>query len=513
MIYPLDAAVLVVFSAIVGLLAVWFSFRKRRSDKTVPPGPKGWPLLGNLFDIPQSSAWYTFTAWRKEYGNIVYLNVLGRPILILNTLETATDLFEGRFGIYSDRPDFPLANLIGHAWNFGFMPYGKEWRTLRRMFANRYTVSSSLPRFYDSHRQSASVFLNHVLKNPDDWFNHIRLRAGQLIMSVTYGINVESQDDPLIRTAEAVMSVTSIALSPSMWLVNPIAILLALPGWLGIKTALPGLQRWRSDLEELRRRPFSLCKSSFHQGTAKNSFVSSLLQELNPADGSKEEESIHDPAAVAYGGEPHSTENTVAGGQIFILTMMLFPEVQKRAQEEIDRVVGNERLPDFIDREKLPYITALMKEVLRWHPPAPTGIPHMLREDDTYKGYHLPKGAVVMGNIWAILHDPEMYPDPDSFNPERFIRRGVLDCTTNDPGRVAFGFGRRVCPGKLFSEDSLWIMIAQFLAVFTVEAHDPCSPPNVEFTGGGISLPLPFECVIRPRSKGAAELVECASRS
>jgi cytochrome P450 len=80
--------------------------------------------------------------------------------------------------------------------------------------------------------------------------------------------------------------------------------------------------------------------------------------------------------------------------------MVLFPEVQKRAQEEIDRVVGKERLPDFADRDKLPYINAVIKEVLRWHPVTPLGIPHMATEDDIYEGYLIPKGAYLFPNNW-----------------------------------------------------------------------------------------------------------------
>lgn len=170
-------------------------------------------------------------------------------------------------------------------------------------------------------------------------------------------------------------------------------------------------------------------------------------------------------------------------GEVFILTMTLYPEVQKRAQREIDEVVGPHRLPDFSDRARLPYVSALAKEVMRWHPPAPTGptraffqvsndvltypagIPHVLRDDDVYRGMWLPKGSIVMGNIWCafsrcprpavdrhseisvcfrgILHDPTIYPDPMAFAPERYMHDGVFDCSKNDPSRYIFGFGRR----------------------------------------------------------------------
>lgn len=87
--------------------------------------------------------------------------------------------------------------------------------------------------------------------------------------------------------------------------------------------------------------------------------------------------------------------------------MALYPDVQKKAQEELDRVIRPNKLPTFADRAKLPYIEAVVNESLRWHPVAPMGIPHMCTEDDLYEGYLIPKGSLVLPNIW--------YPSPFPF--------------------------------------------------------------------------------------------------
>ena len=87
----------------------------------------------------------------------------------------------------------------------------------------------------------------------------------------------------------------------------------------------------------------------------------------------------------------------------FMLAMVLYPDAQKKAQEEIDRVIGNDRLPCFDDRDNLPYVDAIVKEVLRWHPVGPMGLPHSTTEDDTYEGYHIPKGSLVIANIWCVV--------------------------------------------------------------------------------------------------------------
>ncbi|EJF56159.1 cytochrome P450 [Dichomitus squalens] len=463
----------------------------------LPPGPPGLPILGNLFDIPPVEPWHVFYKWARQYGvnsgEVVYLQVLGRPVVLLNSVQACNDLFEGRHAIYSDRPHFPLMDLMGSGWDIPMMTYGQKWRTLRRIFSTKYSVASSLVSFYDEHRRSSVVFLQHVLNSPNEWANHIRLRQGQTIMGATYGIPIESRQDPLIRTADEYMGAVSLALSPAMWLVNPL--------WMTI----PGVRQWRRSAEELRTKPFMMAKEAFNKGIGRPSYVTSFLQE-----GHVDEQAICDTAAVAYGA---GYETSVISADVFFLAMVLYPDVRNRAQEELDRVVGNDRLPDFTDRDRLPYISAIMKEVLRWHPPAPTGVPHLLQEDDVYNGFYLPKGTVVMGNVWGLLHNPEMYPEPERFMPERFIRDGAFDCSANDPSRFTFGFGRRVCPGRVFSEDSIWLLAARFLSVFDISPADPKALPEVSFTGGAAPRVKPFECIIRPRSTAAAELVEVSARA
>lgn len=149
--------------------------------------------------------------------------------------------------------------------------------------------------------------------------------------------------------------------------------------------------------------------------------------------------------------------------------MAVRPEIQKRAQKEIDELLGGERLPTLSDQDNLPYISAIVKEIYRWHVPLPISIPKLLREDDVYKGYLLPKGAVVVENVWAVLWDPAVYPEPHIFNPERFLKDGKLDPSVRDPEDRVFGSSRRICPGKHFANHALFLRFATILATFNIE--------------------------------------------
>ena len=149
--------------------------------------------------------------------------------------------------------------------------------------------------------------------------------------------------------------------------------------------------------------------------------------------------------------------------------MAIHPEIQEKGQREIDQLLGGERLPTLADQDDLPYISALIKEIYRWHTPLPISIPKALMEDDVYKGYHLPKGATVMENVWAIFHDPSVYPEPHIFNPERFLKDGKLDRSVRDPEDRIFGSSRRICPGKHFANRALFLRVATVLAAFDIE--------------------------------------------
>ena len=131
--------------------------------------------------------------------------------------------------------------------------------------------------------------------------------------------------------------------------------------------------------------------------------------------------------------------------------MAVHPKIQEKAQKEIDQVLGGDHLPTLADQDDLPYISTMVKEIYKWHVPLPISMPKLLREDDNYKGYQLPKGTAIMENIWAAFQDPVMHPEPHIFNPEQFLKYGKLDPSVRNPDDRVFGSARRICPGKPFA--------------------------------------------------------------
>lgn len=158
------------------------------------------------------------------------------------------------------------------------------------------------------------------------------------------------------------------------------------------------------------------------------------------------------------------------------------------------------RLPEFQDRECLPYVSAVIKEATRWFPITPIIPPHAANTEIHYKGYHIPKGSCIIASNWWLLCDPAIYHDPDSFRPERFLIRNEPD-----PATVVFGFGRRICPGRFFANKSLFLTISRILALFTISKD--VGEARLKLTPGLIAHPEEFPFKIAPRSQLHAERV------
>ncbi|KZT03231.1 cytochrome P450 [Laetiporus sulphureus 93-53] len=501
-----DATILFLFLAI-GIVVHALLKHKRLP---LPPGPRGLPLLGNIYDVPTSKEWLAYEQWGRDQGSdVVYLNLCGNSVVIVNSIEAAYELFERRSSLYSDRPRMTMLNdLVGCDWHFVFMGYGDRWRERRRVFHQHFHLTAAL-QYRPRALKGARTLLRRLLENPDDFMIHLRHMAGALIVGVAYGLEVQPQNDPYVATAEKALHAMAMAGNAGSYLVDSVPFLKYIPEWFpGAKFKLKA-KEWRKSTTAMVEVPFKAVKKAISDGIAAPSMILSLLSGLDDAEDNSDMESLYSGvAAAAYTGKfsHRSMTTTVSALGSFLLAMLLYPDVQRKAQQEIDRVTGGGRLPDFTDESSLPYVTAIMREVLRWRPVTPLAVPHRLTSEDEFRGYRLPAGSVVVGNSWAMLRDERIFPDPDIFRPERFLLAdGRLNTEMKDAEAPAFGFGRRVCPGRHLAYASLWISIASILSTLDIyklkDERGKYIEPSGEYTTGLVTYPLPFKCGFRPRSQ------------
>ncbi|KIP11879.1 hypothetical protein PHLGIDRAFT_124541 [Phlebiopsis gigantea 11061_1 CR5-6] len=494
--------------AFAGIILIHATFKRAQQKSSLPPGPRGFPLIGNILDLPTSYEWLKFAEWEGKYGDIIHLDLLGQPVVVLNSARHAVALLDKRSNIYSDRPTLTMSGeLVG--WNraLALMSYGDRFREYRRFAARLFGGHAQIKNHHGLEEYETTRFLRRLLKDPDDVQAHIRKTAGAIILNLVYGYRVGEGTDPIVDLVETAVEQFSQATTPGAFYVDMFPLLRYVPNWVPGAGFQKKAMQWRRRAEEMADVPFELVKRRMMDHTNTPNYVLSLL-ESERLEGDKEFNIKWSAASIYSGG----ADTTVSAIYSFFLAMTLYPDVQKRAQAEIDSVVGHDRLPSFDDRPNLPYIEALVKEVLRWNPVGPLGLPHRLIRDDIYEGFVIPKGSIVMANIWKMLHDPSIYFNPSQFDPSRFLPDAGT-AIPPDPREICFGFGRRICPGLHLADASVFISCAMTLATFDVskiiENGKPVEP-KVEYTTGTISHPKPFKCAIKPRSASAEALIMSA---
>ncbi|KIJ43303.1 hypothetical protein M422DRAFT_253505 [Sphaerobolus stellatus SS14] len=408
-----------------------------------------------------SREWETYSKWAKEYGELVYLKLFGQGVLFVNSRRLSYEVFDKRATNYNDRPTSTMLNeLVGMKhWAFPFFQYTEKFIHYRRQLSEWFgpkaceaykpaQLQCARSVYFQSPKQ-VSVFLNkatcstllyNIFCNPKEYSTHFKHFAGSVIMQITYGIRPKSKEDPYLEVAERLLFAITEASAPGAFLVDVLPFLRYVPAWVPGTRFQRKARVWKQYANDVLEVPYRTIKDAMVTGTAEQCYVRSSLENttldkghLNPQD----EETIKHTAAVLY----MAGTDTVAGSlKILLLAMALNPDVQRKAQRELDAVLGGSRLPEFDDRSQLPYIAALCKEILRWQPVVPASFPHATAKDDIVEGYFIPKGTIVFGNAWHMLHTEDNFgSNPDKFSPERFLQSGVRDPSATG----SFGFGRR----------------------------------------------------------------------
>ncbi|KAF7348380.1 hypothetical protein MSAN_01792000 [Mycena sanguinolenta] len=495
-------AVSAILLAVVGLLQRC----KATSRLPFPPGPKPKFLVGNLFDIPTETPWITYAEWGKQYGDVVHAQVFGQHILILNSVKAATESLEKRAILYSDRPTIPIAYLMG--WDFSFiaMPYSDKWRERRRLFHQHFR-RDAIPAYHPVYLRKIRDLLRGLLFTPADFATHIKTLAAAIILDSMYGYDIKSRDDRFVHLTEEAVERFTESMLPGACIVNTLPFLRHFPSWFPGCSFHKFARDTRDLVDEMRNAPFDFVKQNMRNGSARPSVVRKLLERNYIYRSSREqEEVVKDVAGVAYAAAVDSTTSTLI---VFIMVMAMNPEVVKKAQNELDAVIGLGVLPGFEHRSALPYCEAVFREVFRWRPILPFAVPHATSDDDIYEGHFIPKGTMVLPNVWAMAHDESMYPNPDRFDPERFFN---ADGQLNADDRIlGFGFGRRACAGRYAAGATVWAAIVSVLSTFDIAKAKDETGKEIEvepvFADGLISHPKPFKCNITPRNDVIRQLI------
>jgi len=304
-------------------------------------------------------------------------------------------------------------------------------------------------------------------------------------------------------------------LSVAAYLVDLFPFLKHLPKWAPGARFKRQAALWRKYSDDSIVLPF---KAAYEQmmltGDYNSNMVTRGLDKIYAKSGENDRQQLESylqlASAVAFLGGYETSSSTILA---FIHIMIIHPGIQAKLQAEIDSVVGRNRLPDFSDKEHLPYTNAVFKEVLRWHPIVPLGAHHRAIKDDEYRGMSIPEGSLLLPNVWVMARNKTVYgDDAHLFRPERF-----LESELRDPARFVFGFGRRICPGRYLAENNIFIVIVSLMQLFKVDKAVDGSgkeiTPEARWTTGLVVHLESYPCSIVPRFEGAELLLKASENS
>ncbi|KAJ8699318.1 hypothetical protein PTI98_002444 [Pleurotus ostreatus] len=447
----------------VALLALVFllsAYLKRRTTKRppLPPGPPADPFIGHLRIMPSDQQELVFHEWAKTYGDVMHLKVFGHDIIVLDSVQAATELLEKRSALYSDRPNFTVYTTMGWDHNVAFFPYGRRFRKHRKLLQS-YLSQQFTVKFRPIQEFNARYLAKGLVENTRDFKYYISRYTISVIMRIAYGHQILSDDDEYMPLVENVAYAQNNGGPPGGTIVDYFPILQHFPSWFPGTHYVTFAREWRWAIDKLCTVPFENA-----EGTAERSFLRTQMESMSGKDLTDEDiQDLKGSAGVLFAAGFDTTSSSL---ETFVLALLHHPDVQKRGQEEFDRVIGD-RLPTFEDYDALPYAGRVTMEVLRWHPSAPLGVPHRAMEDDIYRGMFIPKGAIIIPNAKGMNLDGNVYTKPTEFNPDRFLRKS--EGGNEEPPPVAtFGFGRRICPGRHLAATNLWIAVATIFATVNI---------------------------------------------
>lgn len=486
----------------------------------MPPGPTPIPFLGNKHQLPKSQPWIQFQKWSKIYGPIFTIWIGRKPTVIISDPVIAADLMEKRSTKYSSRPRMvAMGEILWDGASILVQPYGKEW-SVRRKLLHQALTPKALRLYKPVQTAEASRLCCELMQSPANWEKLLERFTSSIVFCVAYGHRIDSLNAEVIHQRFNFMHYSASLNVPGKFLVESFPILKHVPDVLapwkadikshGREEAAANMalvEGVRSDMTRAKTRgdevPDSLCK---------------LLLELRE----KEHIPLSDrdfsfiPASL-FGAGSDTTASTLCTA---FLALVTHPETLRAAHEELDTVIGSSRTPVFDDEARLPYIRALVKEVLRWRPVAVLGgTPHASTEADHYEGYYIPAGTTILGNSWAINLNEEYYPNPHYFNPSRFLdtalaekaKHPTIDAGKAHPakaGHSSFGWGRRICPGADLAANSLFVALAKILWAFDISPREGVRYDTFAYTEGFNIRPQKFECDIVIRSEAHRDVLE-----
>ncbi|XXG63866.1 hypothetical protein AAC387_Pa05g1962 [Persea americana] len=487
-----------------------FTDRSRLPKTPVPPSL---PILGHLH-LLKKPLHRSLTALSRRYGPLLSLRFGSRPVVVVSSPSLVEECFTKKDIIFANRPRLLAGKYIGFNYtNLGWSPYGPHWRNLRRIAVTQILSSNRVHMFSFVRSDEVLTMVKELFR--DSYLGKVNLKQKFSELALNnmmrmiagkryYGERVVDLEEAR-RFRENMQG--SVAVSGMSNLLDFLPVL----RWIGLKgleKRMIGLVKRRDVLLQglIDEHTKKKMDGTFEIGEKKKktTLIDVLLSLRETEPEYYTDDIIKGLIMVMVGAGTETSSVTLEWAMSLLLNN---PEVLKKAKAELDIQVGKNRLVDESDFDQLPYLHCIIDETLRLYPAAPLLLPHESSEECTLGGLHVPRGTMLLVNVWAIHRDPELWPDPTSFKPERFEGVGK-DKEGLDFKFLPFGYGRRSCPGMGMAKKVVGLALGALIQCFEWERVGEEKVDMMD--GGGLTMPKaqPLEAIYRPY----ADMIEVLSR-
>ncbi|XP_039137398.1 LOW QUALITY PROTEIN: flavonoid 3'-monooxygenase CYP75B137-like [Dioscorea cayenensis subsp. rotundata] len=500
-------------SSIFTIIFIFISNKKKKTNKApLPPGPTGWPIVGNLLQLG-SKPHETLHDLSKIYGPLYRLKLGSVTFVIANSADVASQFLRTHDANFSNRPPNTFGDHM--AYNHkgpAFVPYGPRWRMIRRLSNTHLFSTKALDDLRQVREEEVAMLARKFVQAKDTSVSvgvevgkELNACAANALTRALFRRRVFEEDNgPDVGEFRKVLDeVLKLATALSVEDFIPWVKALDLRGF-GSK--LKKLHRWYDDtltkiVEEHKTRP-----KIANEGEAEGKDFLSVLLALKEADTKDEETDnkltdtdIKALLTVLFTGGTDTTSSTVEWA---LVELIRHPDILAAAQKELDSIVGRSRLVSELDLNNIPVLQAIIKETFRLHPPVPLLIPHTASEACEVAGYHIPKAATLLVNTWTICRDPDVWSRPLEFDHSRFLpaqKHADVDVKGSHFELIPFGTGRRICLGMRLGLRMTTFLLASLVHGFDWALPDGLTPEtlnlDVEF---GLTLERSVPLVARP---------------
>ncbi|MFS7910327.1 putative oxidoreductase [Helianthus anomalus] len=472
----------------------------RRSSNLPPTVFPSLPIIGHLY-LLKLPLYQTLAKLSAKHGPILRLQFGFRRVAVVSSPAAVEECLTTNDIVFANRPKMLFGKIIGVNYtSLIWSSYSDNWRNLRRIASIEILSNHRLNEFHNVHVDETRLFIRKLLFGFNSGSSQVTMKVSfyELTLNVMMRMisgkryfgndNLELEEEGK-RFRELLDEMLLVAGTSNVGDYLPVL------SWLGVK----GLEKKLIKLQEKRDVFFQglidqLRKSKGTEDVNKRKTMIELLLSLQETEPEYYTDTMIRNLVLALLG---AGSDTSAGTMEWVMSLLLnHPQVLKKAQNEIDSIIGNNRLVDESDIANLPYLHCIINETLRLYPVGPLLAPHEASSDCVVGGYNIPSGTMLIVNQWAIHHDPKVWDDPETFKPERFEG---LEGTRDGFKLLPFGSGRRSCPGEALAVRMLGMTLGSIIQCFDWERT---SKDRVDMSEGhGVTLhkAIPLVAKFKPR--------------